>query len=161
MKLTDQHKRFIEHFCEYGNASEAYRAAGYNDDSGNAHRLLTRLAPEINRQHQTKMASFTGTCLAELERIITDPEAHDRDKLRGIDSYLDRVGVSRASSVNVNQRNLTEEPPNRKRVVEDGSLLVEFGRGVFMPPLEGSDEAEQRDWDYSHAPTRQYLKDLS
>jgi hypothetical protein len=62
--------------------------------------------------------------------------------------------------VNVNQRNLTEEPPNRKRVTEDGGLLVEFGRGVFMPPLEGSDEAEQRDWDYSHAPTRQYLKDF-
>jgi hypothetical protein len=63
--------------------------------------------------------------------------------------------------VNVNQRNLTGEPSNRKRVAEDGGLLVEFGRGVFMPPLEGSDEAEQRDWDYSHAPTRQYLKDLS
>ena len=85
--LTERQNQFIDHFVELGNASEAYKLAGYAGDRSNASKLVVKLSAEINKRHQERMALNTGIALSTLERIITAPETHNRDAINAINSY--------------------------------------------------------------------------
>jgi len=140
--LTSKEQAFVEHYIEGGNATAAARHAGYSNDSSNAHRLVQRLASHINQAHQHRMARFTGRALSVLEGIISDEEAADRDRINAVSSYLDRAGVVRGSSVQLQQQN-EDEPFSREATTEDGQQVDVLGRGrsvMIFPKLKYDDD---------------------
>ena len=142
--LTSKEQAFVEHYIEGGNATAAARHAGYSNDSSNAHRLVQRLASHINQAHQHRMARFTGRALSVLEGIISDEEAADRDRINAVSSYLDRAGVVRGSSVQLQQQQNEDEPFRREATTESGEQVEVLGRGrsvMIFPKLKYDDEA--------------------
>ena len=161
-QLSDQHRSFIDHYVEYGNASQAYEAAGYVKDSANAHRLLVKLSDHINQAHRSRMASFAGVALAELERMISDSETHNRDKINAINSYLDRCGISRASTVQLNQTTQTEKK-KVKRIAENGGVQIDYSTNpdcsMWLPALDGQTE-EDIEWDLGDPETAHAVSNM-
>ena len=138
--LTDRERIFVELYIETGNATASAVEAGYARDTANAHRLVTRLASQINSGHQRKMARGVGKALSVLEDIIGDGAAHNRDRISAVSSYLDRAGVVRGSAVTLSQ-NETDEALTRFESWE-GKEVVVIGHGpnrVVFPRLD-SDE---------------------
>ena len=100
-KITPSQLAFIEAFVELGDATKAYKVAGYAGDRSNAHRLVQRLSSEINQRLQSRMAMSTSVALQVLEDIMTNEDNAPRDRLNAVSSWLDRAGVARASTVQV------------------------------------------------------------
>lgn len=156
-KLTPQQSAFVDFFIESGSATEAYSKAGYKPDRSNASKLVTRLSNEINGRLQSRMAMTTGVALSVLEGIITDPEAHNRDKLTAISSWLDRAGLARASTQNIalKQTDTTRSP---RKVIRKGREHIMIGDGVLFPPKDGGDDTP---FDYSDEETNTYFQETS
>lgn len=156
-KLTPQQSAFVDFFIESGSATEAYSKAGYKPDRSNASKLVTRLSNEINGRLQSRMAMTTGVALSVLEGIITDPEAHNRDKLTAISSWLDRAGLARASTQNIalKQTDTTRSP---RKVIRKGQEHIMIGDGVLFPPKDGGDDTP---FDYSDEETNTYFQETS
>lgn len=156
-KLTPQQSAFVDFFIESGSATDAYSKAGYKPDRSNASKLVTRLSAEINGRLQSRMALTTGVCLKVLESIITDPEAHNRDKLTAISSWLDRSGIGRTATQNIalKHTDVSREP---RRVIRNGTEYVAVGDGVMFPPKNDGDDVA---FDYSDEETARYLQDNS
>ena len=166
MALSSAHSIFVDHYCEFGDATAAYQAAGYKADKSNAKRLLNRLAPYINDSHQKRMASFAGVALAALERIISDEDTHARDKINAVNSYLDRCGIARASTVNMKSAISAEPKKPTKRVTGDGSLEIDYSSNpnfsLWLPELEAEAgeprESADLEWDASDPATAAFLR---
>ena len=156
-KLTPQQSAFVDHFCESGSASDAYSRSGYKPNASNAAKLVTRLSAEINGRLQARMALTTGVCLNVLESIIKDPEAHNRDKLSAIGSWLDRSGIARTATQNIALRH-TDVSREPRRVIRNGTEYVAVGEGVMFPPKNDGDDTL---FDYSDEETARYLQDNS
>ena len=163
MTTTDMQKAFIEQYVENGgNAAKAYRAAGYAGDSGNANRLVRKLAGEINEALRNRMVSSSGKILKRLEAIIMDSETAPRDVINAAANWLDRSGLPRASQVAVDQRVQTEERPLLKQISEKGKIIYEVTPGFWLPAKDGDDnEGQDRNWDMSHPATRDYVASLN
>ncbi len=165
MALSSAHSIFIDHYVEHGDATEAYEAAGFRPDKSNAKRLLNKLAPYINDTHQKRMASFAGVALAELERIISGEDTHARDKINAVNSYLDRCGIARASTVNMTSAVAAEPKKPVKRVTGHGSIEVDYSTNpdlsLWLPELdrEAGEPRESADleWDMSDPTTAAFL----
>lgn len=163
MTTTDMQKAFIERYVENGgNAAHAYREAGYAGDSGNANRLVRKLAGEINEALRNRMVSSSGKILTRLEAIIMDSETAPRDVINAAANWLDRSGLPRASQVAVDQKVQTEERPLLKRIMDNGSVMYEVTAGFWLPQKDGCpDEGMDRDWDMSHRQTRDHVSKLN
>ena len=96
---------------------------------------------------------MTGIALSALEQIIKDPATHARDKINAINSYLDRSGIARASTQQINLKQPDTMPPNR-RVIRDGVDQIIVGNGMILPPKKDSSEA----YDLSDEETVQNLE---
>ena len=153
-RLTHQQINFIDAFVETGSAAKAYKLAGYAGDRSNASRLVQKLSSEINSRLQARMTLTTGVCLNMLESIITDPEAHNRDKLNAISSWLDRSGIARASTQKVDVTQNETVPENRK-VIRENQEMIMVGNGMLLPPIEGIDNTP---FDTADSETFEYLK---
>jgi hypothetical protein len=154
MKLTHAQIEFIEQFVEHNNANKAYALAGYKPDKSNAHKMVQKLSSEINSRLQARMTLTTGVCLNMLESIITDPEAHNRDKLNAISSWLDRSGIARASTQKLDVTQNETVPENRK-VIRENQEMIMVGNGMLLPPLGENDATA---FDTNDAETFEYLK---
>ena len=160
--LTERQNQFIDHFVELGNASEAYKLAGYAGDRSNASKLVVKLSAEINKRYQERMALNTGMALSTLERIITDPETHNRDAINAINSYLDRCGVPRASTQKMDVTNSDYTPSQNpdRRYIRNGSQHIIIGNGVMFPCKVPPTEAEAKTpFAYSDPETAKYLQE--
>jgi phage terminase small subunit len=167
MTLSTAHTIFVDHYCEHGNATAAYKAAGFKPDKSNAKRLLNRLAPYINDAHQKRMAAFAGVALGELERIIAGEETHARDKINAVNSYLDRCGIARASTVNMNATIPPEPKKKVKRFVDregrdEPSVEVDISTNpdfaMWLPAkLDQPEWHEDAEWDMTDEATVRFL----
>ena len=153
-KLSNQMAIFVDAFVEHNNANKAYALAGYKPDRSNANKLVQRLSSVINEKLQERMALMTGIALSVLEQIIKDPTTHARDKINAINSYLDRSGISRASTQQINLKQPDAMPENRK-VIRDGKEQIIVGSGMLLPPLGDNDTTP---FDTADAETYEYLK---
>ena len=152
-KLSNQMSIFVDAFVEHNNANKAYALAGYKPDRSNANKLVQRLSVVINERLQERMALMTGIALSALEQIIKDPTTHARDKINAINSYLDRSGISRASTQQINLKQPDSVHQNR-RVIRDGVDRIIVGTGMILPPKKDSSEA----YDLSDEETVQSLE---
>ena len=152
-KLSPQMTDFVDAFVEHNNALKAYTLAGYKPDRSNANKMVQRLSSSINERLQERMALMTGVALSALEQIIKDPATHARDKINAINSYLDRSGIARASTQQINLKQPDTMPPNR-RVIRSGVDRIIVGNGMILPPKKDSSEA----YDLSDEETVQSLE---
>tara|TARA_Y100001938_G_C8036576_1_gene403664 strand:- start:450 stop:947 length:498 start_codon:yes stop_codon:yes gene_type:complete len=162
-KLTSQQDAFVDAFIELGDALKAYEAVGYSPDRSNAHKLVQRLATEINNRLQNRMTLKTSTALSVLEEIMTNEDNAPRDRLNAVNSWLDRTKIARAStsSVDITQQQTSSQPTSRK-VIRDGMINIVIGEGVYFPakdPMTPDEEAMS--FDYSDRETLEWLKDNS
>lgn len=153
-KLTPSQLAFVEAFVELGDATKAYKAAGYAGDRSNAHRLVTRLSNEINSRLQSRMAMSTSVALRVLESIMTNEDNAPRDRLNAVSSWLDRAGVARASTMQMDVKT-TEAPIENRKVIRDGEQQIMVGSGMLLPPLGDNDTTP---FDTADAETFEYLK---
>jgi hypothetical protein len=153
-KLTPSQLAFIEAFVELGDATTAYKVAGYAGDRSNAHRLVTRLSKEINSRLQSRMAMSTSVALNVLEDIMTNEDNAPRDRLNAVSSWLDRAGVARASTMQMDVKTNETVPENRK-VIRNGEQQIIVGSGMLLPPLGDNDPTP---FDTADAETYEYLK---
>jgi phage terminase small subunit len=154
MKLTHAQISFIDAFVETGSATKAYKLAGYAGDRSNASRLVQKLSSEINAKLQSRMAMSTSVALKVLEDIMTDETNAPRDRLNAVSSFLDRSGIARASTQQINLKQTDNITENRK-VIRDGKEQILVGSGMILPPIEGIDNTQ---WDTADAETFEYLK---
>jgi len=154
MKLTHAQICFIDAFVETGSATKAYKLAGYAGDRSNASRLVQKLSSEINAKLQSRMAMSTSVALKVLEDIMTDETNAPRDRLNAVSSFLDRSGIARASTQQINLKQTDNIPENRK-VIRNGKEQILVGSGMILPPIEGIDNTQ---WDTADAETFEYLK---
>ena len=162
-KLTSQQDAFVDAFIELGDALKAYEAVGYSPDRSNAHKLVQRLATEINNRLQNRMTLKTSTALSVLEEIMTNEDNAPRDRLNAVNSWLDRTKIARAStsSVDITQQQTSSQPETRK-VIRDNIVFLLIGNGVYFPakdPMTPDEEAMS--FDYSDRETLEWLKDNS
>ena len=153
-KITPSQLAFIEAFVELGDATKAYKLAGYAGDRSNAHRLVTRLSKEINSRLQSRMAMSTSVALKVLQDIMTDEDVAPRDRLNAVSSFLDRAGVARASTMQMDVKTAEQVPENRK-VIREGREQILVGSGMLLPPLGDNDTTP---FDTADAETYEYLK---
>ena len=153
-KLTPSQLAFIEAFVELGDATRAYKVAGYAGDRSNAHRLVTRLSKEINSRLQSRMAMSTSVALRVLESIMTNEDNAPRDRLNAVSSWLDRAGVARASTMQMDVKT-TEQVPENRKVIRDGKEQIMVGSGMLLPPLGDNDSTP---FDTNDSETYEYLK---
>ena len=153
-KLTHAQICFIDAFVETGSASKAYKLAGYAGDRSNASRLVQKLSSEINAKLQSRMALTTGVALNVLESIMTDETNAPRDRLNAVYSFLDRSGIARASTQQINLKQTDNIPENRK-VIRNGKEQILVGAGMILPPIEGGDPTP---FEINDAETFEYLK---
>ena len=153
-KLTPSQLAFIEAFVELGDATRAYKVAGYAGDRSNAHRLVTRLSKEINSRLQSRMAMSTSVALRVLEDIMTNEDVAPRDRLNAVSSWLDRSGIARASTMQMDVQTNETVPENRK-VIRDGKEAIMVGSGMLLPPLGDNDPTP---FDTNDSETYEYLK---
>jgi hypothetical protein len=153
-KVTPSQLAFIEAFVELGDATKAYKVAGYAGDRSNAHRLVTRLSKEINSRLQSRMAMSTSVALNVLEDIMTNEDVAPRDRLNAVSSWLDRSGIARASTMQMDVKTNETVPENRK-VIRDGKEQIMVGSGMLLPPLGDNDPTP---FDTADAETYEYLK---
>lgn len=165
-KLTEKQISFIEHFVELNDATKAYYLAGYaKGDKSNAHKLVRRLSVEINEALQSRMATSTSLALKTLESIMASADTAPRDRINAANSWLDRTGISRASTVAID-RSSSERAQNLRRI-RNGCDVVALGRGdhsLYLPTLNDShgnrpkiDDPTQPDWDLNDKETVSYL----
>ena len=153
-KITPSQLAFIEAFVELGDATKAYKVAGYAGDRSNAHRLVTRLSKEINSRLQSRMAMSTSVALNVLEDIMTNEDNAPRDRLNAVSSWLDRAGVARASTMQMDVKTNETVPENRK-VIRNGEQQILVGSGMLLPPLGDNDPTP---FDTNDSETYEYLK---
>ena len=153
-KVTPSQLAFIEAFVELGDATKAYKAAGYAGDRSNAHRLVQRLSSEINQRLQSRMAMSTSVALKVLEDIMINEDNAPRDRLNAVSSWLDRAGVARASTMQMDVKT-TEAPIENRKVIRDGEQQIMVGSGMLLPPLGDNDTTP---FDTADAETFEYLK---
>ena len=153
-KITPSQLAFIEAFVELGDATKAYKVAGYAGDRSNAHRLVTRLSKEINSRLRSRMAMSTAVALNVLQDIMTNEDVAPRDRLNAVSSFLDRAGVARASTMQMDVKTAEQVPENRK-VIREGREQILVGSGMLLPPLGDNDTTP---FDTADAETFEYLK---
>jgi phage terminase small subunit len=153
-KITPSQLAFIEAFVELGDATKAYKAAGYAGDRSNAHRLVTRLSKEINSRLQSRMAMSTAVALNVLQDIMTNEDVAPRDRLNAVSSFLDRAGVARASTMQMDVKT-AEAPVENRKVIRDGKEQILVGSGMILPLLGDNDPTP---FDTADAETYEYLK---
>ena len=153
-KLTHAQVAFIDAFVELGDATKAYKVAGYAGDRSNAHRLVQRLSTDINQRLQSRMAMSTSVALKVLEEIMTNEDNAPRDRLNAVSSWLDRAGVARASTMQMDVKT-TEQVPENRKVIRDGKEQIMVGSGMLLPPLGDNDPTP---FDTADAETYEYLK---
>ena len=153
-KLTHAQIAFIDAFVETGSATKAYKLVGYAGDRSNAHKLVQRLSTEINQRLQSRMAMSTSVALKVLEEIMTNEDNAPRDRLNAVSSWLDRAGVARASTQQIDLKTTDTVPLNRK-VIRDGKEQIMVGNGMYLPPISGEDETP---FDTNDSETFEYLK---
>jgi phage terminase small subunit len=153
-KLTHAQVAFIDAFVELGDATKAYKVAGYAGDRSNAHRLVQRLSTDINQRLQSRMAMSTSVALKVLEDIMTNEDNAPRDRLNAVSSWLDRAGVARASTMQMDVKT-TEQVPENRKVIRDGKEQIMVGSGMLLPPLGDNDPTP---FDTADAETYEYLK---
>lgn len=153
-RLTHAQIAFIDAFVETGSAVKAYKLAGYAGDRSNAHKLVQRLSTEINSRLQSRMAMSTSVALNVLEDIMTNEDNAPRDRLNAVSSWLDRAGVARASTMQMDVKT-TEQVPENRKVIRDGKEQIMVGSGMLLPPLGDNDTTP---FDTADAETFEYLK---
>lgn len=153
-KITPSQLAFIEAFVELGDANKAYQIAGYSPDRSNAHKLVQRLSTEINSRLQSRMAMSTSVALNVLEDIMTNEDNAPRDRLNAVSSWLDRAGVARASTMQMDVKT-TEQVPENRKVIRDGKEQIMVGSGMLLPPLGDNDPTP---FDTNDSETYEYLK---
>ena len=153
-KLTHAQVAFIDAFVELGDANKAYQIAGYSPDRSNAHKLVQRLSKEINSRLQSRMAMSTSVALNVLEDIMTNEDNAPRDRLNAVSSWLDRAGVARASTMQMDVKTNETVPENRK-VIRNGEQQILVGSGMLLPPLGDNDPTP---FDTNDSETYEYLK---
>ena len=153
-KITPSQMAFIDAFVELGDATKAYKVAGYAGDRSNAHKLVQRLSTEINQHLQSRMAMSTSVALKVLEEIMTNEDNAPRDRLNAVSSWLDRAGVARASTMQMDVKT-TEQVPENRKVIRDGKEQIMVGSGMLLPPLGDNDTTP---FDTADAETYEYLK---
>ena len=153
-KITPSQLAFIEAFVELGDATKAYKVAGYAGDRSNAHRLVTRLSKEINSRLQSRMAMSTSVALKVLQDIMTNEDVAPRDRLNAVSSFLDRAGVARASTMQMDVKT-AEAPVENRKVIRDGKEQILVGSGMILPLLGDNDPTP---FDTADAETYEYLK---
>mgnify|MGYP000016015011 FL=1 len=153
-KITPSQLAFIDAFVELGDANKAYQIAGYSPDRSNAHKLVQRLSTEINSRLQSRMAMSTSVALNVLESIMTNEDVAPRDRLNAVSSWLDRAGVARASTMQMDVKTAEQVPENRK-VIRDGKEQIMVGSGMLLPPLGDNDSTP---FDTNDSETYEYLK---
>ena len=153
-KITPSQLAFIEAFVELGDATRAYKIAGYAGDRSNAHKLVQRLSTEINQHLQSRMAMSTSVALKVLEEIMTNEDNAPRDRLNAVSSWLDRAGVARASTMQMDVKT-AEAPVENRKVIRDGKQQIMVGSGMLLPPLGDNDPTP---FDTADAETFEYLK---
>ena len=153
-KLTHAQVAFIDAFVELGDANKAYQIAGYSPDRSNAHKLVQRLSSEINQRLQSRMAMSTSVALKVLEDIMTNEDNAPRDRLNAVSSWLDRAGVARASTMQMDVKTNEVVPDNRK-VIRDGKEQIMVGSGMLLPPLGDNDSTP---FDTNDSETYEYLR---
>ena len=161
-KLTHAQVAFIDAFVELGDATKAYKVAGYAGDRSNAHRLVQRLSTDINQRLQSRMAMSTSVALKVLEEIMTNEDNAPRDRLNAVNSWLDRTNVARASTskVDVTQTDVQSPPPPDRRYIRNGRQQIIIGNGVWFPCKVPPTECEAKlPFAYSDPETAQWLKE--
>ena len=153
-KITPSQLAFIDAFVELGDATKAYKVAGYAGDRSNAHKLVQRLSTEINQRLQSRMAMSTAVALNVLEDIMTNEDNAPRDRLNAVSSWLDRAGVARASTMQMDVKT-TEQVPENRKVIRDGKEQIMVGSGMLLPPLGDNDTTP---FDTNDSETYEYLK---
>ena len=150
--LTERQAAFIDNFVELNDAAAAYEKAGYAADPSNANKLVQRLSTEITAQLQTKMALSTGLALSTLENVMRDEATAPRDKINAANSWLDRTGVARASTFNVEAKAPPERKPERRIVNGKDMILKGPDHGLMLPKKNAADSTEPDIFDDSEAP---------
>ena len=150
--LTERQQLFIDNFVELNDAAAAYEKAGYAADASNANKRVQRLSTEINAQLKTKMALSTGLALSTLEAVMRDEATAPRDKINAANSWLDRTGVARASTFNVEAKAPLERKPERRIINGKDVILKGADHGLMLPKKNAADSNEPDIYDGSEAP---------
>lgn len=164
--LTERQAAFIDNFVELNDAAAAYEKAGYAADGSNANKLVQRLSTEINAQLKTKMALFTGLALSTLENVMRDEATAPRDKINAANSWLDRTGVARSSTLAVKDETPIRNWTPVRRIINGNDTIVMSDDPLFLLPKKRPETGEEMDlydhkeghWDLSDRETYLFLQ---
>lgn len=129
--LTEQQRRFVEHYARTANAAEAARAAGYSERSARSigNRLLTK--DDIKRAIEDLNSTARRERVADAEEIqgfwtniMRDPHEKTADRLTASVSLAKSAGMFSKPIV------VTPEPEEKSHVV------------IYLPEIEKDDEDE-------------------
>lgn len=112
--LTEQNKCFVEEFLKLKckNATKAAIAAGYSEKTASSQASMLLKHPDVSvylKQRKAEMAQalrdeFIFDALEakkEMYKIMTDPDADNRDKITIARDFLDRAGFKPGEEVKV------------------------------------------------------------
>ena len=85
---------------------------------------------------------------------MTNEDNAPRDRLNAVSSWLDRAGVARASTQQIDLKTTDIVPENRK-VIRENQQMIMVGNGMLLPPLGENDLTP---FDTNDAETFEYLK---
>lgn len=112
--LTEQNKCFVEEFLKLKckNATKAAIAAGYSEKTASSQASMLLKHPDVSaylKQRKAEMAQalrdeFIFDALEakkEMYKIMTDPDADNRDKITIARDFLDRAGFKPGEEIKV------------------------------------------------------------
>jgi len=99
--LTDQQKRFIEHFSQTGNATQSAIKSGYSEKTAEqqGYELKNKLANEIDDATRKLLSGAVPMAVDKLKSLIAEDKISPSVKLGAINSLLDRTGYQTVHKV--------------------------------------------------------------
>ena len=99
--LTEQQKRFVQHYSQSGNAKQSAIKSGYSEKSAEqqGYELKNKLASEIDNATRKLMASAVPMAVDKLKSLAEDPKISPSVRLGAINSILDRTGYQTTHKV--------------------------------------------------------------
>lgn len=142
--LNERQREFVIGFTLYGlNQAQAYKAAGYSTSSKDvidtgASRLMhtESVQAAILEVGQSLMRSKGPKAIMVLDRIMDDPEAGDKDKIKAATELLSRSGFVATTRQDVNVRHTHRTREELESYI--ASMASKYGHDVSQ--LLGRDD---------------------
>lgn len=172
--LTIKERRFVNAFCEHGNATRAYKEAGYayrteSTAGSSAHKMRYKEKIQLAIQERFKLLAMKGSAtvseseaLEELSKIVWSKDSSEGAKLKALDMLLkvngtyNNVGETKGEVVVV----LGDDIVENVAITKGENSIESIALNEYGINLDGDGEAQVIDYSNKNKETERLFEKL-